>query len=136
MCRTETYIEVSFLGRVRRSGEQGMASTRGHSSGQISLDCFLEVLSGAERSPSFLFAPVAGLRPMRAGPAEHPRRLYGLRSKATRSYPASLLLWMITEGCSDAGTVLYDLVVLHPYIELLDFSNAEVLQVFRRFFQS
>jgi hypothetical protein len=42
---------------------------------------------------------------------------------------------MITEGCSDAGTILDDFVVLHPNIKLLYFRDPEILQVLRRLFE-
>jgi hypothetical protein len=48
----------------------------------------------------------------------------------------SVLFWMITEGRSNACSILDDFVLLHPDIELLDFGNPKILQMFRRLFES
>ena len=43
---------------------------------------------------------------------------------------------MIAEGCSNAGSILDHFVLFHPDIELLNFGNPKVLQMFRRLFES
>ena len=47
-----------------------------------------------------------------------------------------MLFRMIAEGCSNAGSILDDLVLLHPDIELLDFGDPEIFQTFRCLFES
>ena len=43
---------------------------------------------------------------------------------------------MIAERCSNAGSILDHFVLFHPDIELFDFGNPKVLQMFRRLFES
>ena len=47
-----------------------------------------------------------------------------------------MLLRMISERCANAGSILDHFVLLHPDIELLDFSNPKVLKMVRRLFES
>ena len=47
-----------------------------------------------------------------------------------------MFLRMIAEGCSNAGSILDDFVVLYPDVELLDFGNPKIFQMLRRLFES
>jgi hypothetical protein len=43
---------------------------------------------------------------------------------------------MISEGCSNAGSILDHFVLFHPDIELLDFGDPKIFQMCRRLFES
>jgi hypothetical protein len=48
----------------------------------------------------------------------------------------STFLRMITEGRSNAGSILDNFVLLHPDVELLNFRNPKIFQMLRRLFES
>jgi hypothetical protein len=52
------------------------------------------------------------------------------------AFVRSVLFWMIAERCSNAGSILDHLILLHPDIELLNFGNPKILQMLRCLFES
>jgi hypothetical protein len=57
---------------------------------------------------------------------------FGIYSRALKLYQCP---GMIAKGCSNAGSILDNFVLLHPDIELLDFRNPKIFQMCRRFFE-
>ena len=90
--------------------------------------CNVPILRGQESSTCWLSRRAAEITPHATG-----------RQKLQSSHLATddgAYLRMIAEGCSNAGSIFNNLVVLHPDIELLDFGNAKIFQMCRRLFKS